>query len=476
MAQNTLLHAGINFSILPDPPAHDRPSPIAIFAPSCGAYLCSGDCVEISGPPASFIGRIIRPSYHTSLLEFDASVHPRYVSSANTSDMGSALINLYLDPEGANHLIPPDEWPTVSMKHHRCCIGLKQATITNLVVWVHAEQILRVVFCPHLMDCVMQTFGPMGGRYHTFYVQSKVILDNSSNYSFHSLESNEYSIFTGTSPIPRNGQPTISSFTHRIIQSLYAISRENSNLLTKSGRLASIVHSKFFLPFESFRYLYEHLRESFPEITTSNIMASSKHAVLHGNLSLETTKLPTYKVTILAKCQRAIIAVRGALSNQMGVGVRKRAPPLSAMNIPSRNPATLQSTDTINIIDDIFEGTEIDGSWIDEDAGGSEDYQSTGRNLIRWVYDTRLNTCRMSMVCFAIKIGSCVTPGLTAYLHANEIAWSETKIREGTNLTYEDDMWVVRSVSVNNDTVVIFNQFTHEEKIISIELAENSLM
>jgi hypothetical protein len=214
---------------------------------------------------------------------------------------------------------------------------------------------------------------------------------------------NDYSIFSGAAVLPSNHQPIISTFTHRIIQSFHAISRENNKLLTKGGRLASIVHSTFFMPLESFQYLRERLCESFPGITTSNTLKRNKHQLLHGNLSLERTLQPTDKVTILAQCQNTFAAVRGVLSNQMGIGVRKRAPTLKVMYQRAKNPDTLKSTDTINIIEDIFGETEISDSWLDEDAIGLDDYQSTGRNLIKLVYDSRLNTCRMSMVCYAVK-------------------------------------------------------------------------
>ena len=124
--------------------------------------MCLGDCVEISGPPAAFIGRIICTTYNTGLLQFDAAVHPTFSSAANTSDMDAALINPYLQCDDDIVLIPSDKWPTVSTKHKQCCIGLKQVSITNMVVWVHGGQIFRIVFCPHLSDCVHQTFGPLG--------------------------------------------------------------------------------------------------------------------------------------------------------------------------------------------------------------------------------------------------------------------------------------------------------------------------
>ena len=58
---------------------------------------------------------------------------------------------------------------------------------------------------------------------------------------------------------------------------------------------------------------------------------------------------------------------------------------------------------------------------------GRDDYQSTGQNLIKWVYDSQLNTCQMSMVCYAVKVGSCAAPGLTAYLNDNDITWEEAR-------------------------------------------------
>jgi hypothetical protein len=143
MARHTLNHSGVVFKTTPQLPVQECPSPIAIFVPSCHTYLCSSDCVEISGPSAPFIGHIIRPTYGTSLLQLDSSTHSNYSYAAKTPHMGSAIIQLYLTPDncGEDWVIHPDEWPSVSLKDQRSCVGLKQATITNAVVWVHIDQI-----------------------------------------------------------------------------------------------------------------------------------------------------------------------------------------------------------------------------------------------------------------------------------------------------------------------------------------------
>ena len=79
------------------------------------------------------------------------------------------------------------------------------------------------------------------------------------------------------------------------------------------------------------------------------------------------------------------------------------------------NPSNLQNADTINIVDmDLDNNDENDmDDWFDNDAVGTKQYTTPNRNLIQWVYVSRLRECRKTMKCFALVVGSCNAKLLT---------------------------------------------------------------
>jgi hypothetical protein len=78
--------------------------------------------------------------------------------------------------------------------------------------------------------------------------------------------------------------------------------------------------------------------------------------------------------------------------------------------------------------------------------------------------------------CHAIKVGSCNSPALKNYLGEQEIAWEAVIVRAGTNINWEGHLWVVRNIDLANQRVMIFNEFTNDERVLSIEACTPSIM
>jgi hypothetical protein len=115
------LHNHVNFLFKTAPP--QLPSLSHSVTP-ISAQVTAGKFQD----PAPFIGRIIRPTYGTSLLQLDSS-------------MSSAAKHHTWDMHSSNCISPPTivermGWPSVSLKDQRSCVGLKQAMIANAMVWV----------------------------------------------------------------------------------------------------------------------------------------------------------------------------------------------------------------------------------------------------------------------------------------------------------------------------------------------------
>ena len=70
-----------------------------------------------------------------------------------------------------------------------------------------------------------------------------------------------------------------------------------------------------------------------------------------ANLSLLSEVLPTTKHAIVADSTDGYHAIRSVFASKMGLGMRNRHSPMSAIKDPSKIPNTLQSTDTINMCD-----------------------------------------------------------------------------------------------------------------------------
>ena len=114
--------------------------------------------------------------------------------------------------------------------------------------------------------------------------------------------------------------------------------------------------------------------------------------ILHGNLSLETKKVPTTQTAITIRTPSQFAALRRCFSNSIGVGIKKRPPNNTDIN-EGRTTFDLQEADIVNMVDVNLEGLEDDAennAWFPADATQLNQYFHTQRNYVRLRYDLRL--------------------------------------------------------------------------------------
>ena len=110
--------------------------------------------------------------------------------------------------------------------------------------------------------------------------------------------------------------------------------------------------------------------------------------------------------------------------------MRKTFPALRHLHINSENPRQLQNGDTINLADAPLHLYEDDDTecWFDKNAVGTENYLSPNRNFVWWVFDTRSRTCRISMKCAALVVGSCNDNFLSELIDRLDDEWGPEAI------------------------------------------------
>ena len=200
---------------------------------------------------------------------------------------------------------------------------------------------------------------------------------------------------------------------------IYQSWNTNKALLTKAGKMGFIVSLNNPMSRETFHFPHNqltvanHFNDDGVDYHSHNIRIGQ--TMNHANLSLQTVKFNTTKCTVKSRSSSAFAACRGVFSYTFGVGVRKRHPSILDIDNSAANPSNLQNADTINIVDmDLDNNDENDmDDWFDNDAVGTKQYTTPNRNLIQWVYVSRLRECRKTMKCFALVVGSCNAKLLT---------------------------------------------------------------
>ena len=245
-----------------------------------------------------------------------------------------------------------------------------------------------------------------------------------------------------------------------MFETLQKVTTANAKLPVKCGKLASSVHTLFPISLEGWRYISRRM-QSFGEHVSINVRQTrTKHCITNANLSLLSEVLPTSKHTIVADSADGYNAVRLVFASTLGIGVKKRHPPLSAIKDPSKNPNTLQSTDTINMCD-------VEMSH-DLECSSKEGIERKS-NCIQFVYDTRSRECRMIMKCAMLKVGTCQSGPLVEHLHKYDIVWNNNSIHLGVNYEIDGELWTIQSVDSASMTVSVSNVFGTDCRGITME-------
>jgi len=119
----------------------------------------------------------------------------------------------------------------------------------------------------------------------------------------------------------------------------------------KSGHMASIAPSKCTLSRESWEYFAKQVSILGDAIKQSTCKRRFKQRITHADLSLVASILNTTKQVLAAASFDGYKAFMTLFSALIDLRIKKCHPSIHVINDTSRNPLTLQSTDTINMGD-----------------------------------------------------------------------------------------------------------------------------
>ena len=151
------------------------------------------------------------------------------------------------------------------------------------------------------------------------------------------------------------------------------------------------------------------------------------------------------------------------------------------MHIQSENPRQLQNEDTINLANaPLHERDDEDTvGWFDLQAAGTASYLTQNCNFIWWVFDTRAQTCCISMKCAALVVSLCTASFLRDLLDSLEVEWGVAAVNRLTTDVYieiDSDTWEIRDIDKDNDTVVLHNVDIDTTIKHTIEYCMNRIM
>ena len=229
-----------SFTALDSFPTVVFPSLHLTYSNNVGAHIGAMDSVSIKefANTPSFIGRIttVEPSLQ-AVLQRDESVHP-FVSTSASCSINAAQdsylrINWFLLKEQDSN--NSCQWPAIENHNRTACQGVTEAAATNCVIWVSVRQVSHLVFIPHLNECTDHTFGPMHGRANTYFTTFRVMLHEDNHLLFHPISREEHSFLPSSSVSLVTTKP--STYTERIIEGTYVLTKENYRNLTGDKRL-----------------------------------------------------------------------------------------------------------------------------------------------------------------------------------------------------------------------------------------------
>jgi hypothetical protein len=390
-----------NLLCLSEPPGTDYPSAYLLLCSRLGVYVGANDTVRIkasNGVP-QFVGRITRTavSIDDELMQSETeSFHP-FITN-NQSSQQFIRINWFVTKDTSDGAGSGTNWPSTPADLQHAVFGLEEVAITNCVIWCTTQQISAIVLIPHAQQCSDQTYGPMCGRDDCYFIRFSVIFKSETEFEYLALSYPEQYTLIGD----RNStcdKMCPATITERIAEGLQHLSRVYTGLLTKVGRVPHMAHVKFHLPSEIWGYLVRRASTvSFDDdIKIGNSISRTKQCIIHLNLSLVTAVLPSPRQYIRAISCSGFYALRKILPG-IGIGVKKRHPPISSIGKGRSNISDLQSYDTINICDvspsDLLQYNEC------EQVGSTDEELNTAKpSMIQFVYDRRLHECRLSIRC-----------------------------------------------------------------------------
>ena len=337
-------------------------------------------------------------------------------------------------------------------------------------------------------------FGPVHNRTNNFLIRSSAIFrkDDHLKFTIQKIEAQDHPPFSFQAV---DGSPTTT--TERDLYYLLEECVVSQELLTKAGKLGSLVSKKCSMTREKFWWLVRQVRkissveldvdgderdvEDDTGISIDSHRVKTKQNIFHFNFSLEADRLLTEKETIRFRSSIGFRVLRQLFHSGFGSGVRKTFPALRHLHINSENPLQLQNGDTTNLADAPLHLHEDDDTecWFYKNAVGTENYLSPNCNFIRWVFDTRSRTCRISTKYAALVVGSCNANFLTELIDRLDDEWGPEAIDKLTTdvfIEIDSDAWEISAINRAEDSVLLYNKDTDTTIERSIEYCMSRIM
>ena len=120
--------------------------------------------------------------------------------------------------------------------------------------------------------------------------------------------------------------------------------------------------------------------------------------------------------------------------------------------------------------------------WFDADATQTEHYTAPNRNFIRWVYNSRSRTCRVTMKCCAVVAGACNANFLNDLLDRIEIEWGERPIPYlpanslyvGQAIEIDGFPWLIQQIE--SDRVTLYDEDSGDIIMHTVEFVSANTM
>ena len=480
----------VEFAVRDSLPVPRYPPVIAVFASVLCCMISPGDMVRVSPNDAEIIlGRVIDVKANRGIVL--QSLIPVHQDAALADDRAAPLIKLQLIlAKNQSECIYPDAiWPIQDEETLMATRGILQVAHTNCVVWISPEQVIDLIVVLHSHDCIHHTFGSICGRENAFFTCANAVFDHandqSTSHEFQLVKRRHYFAF-GLSTNSLN--PSMVTETEKEVEMKYSIHRHVHKLLTKVGKIGGTATYTGAFSKAEWCHLIRclvGLDESLRPPPSAVQCKKISQAILHGNLSLETKKVPTTRTSITIRTPSQFAALRRCFSSSIGVGVKKRPPNNTDIN-EGRSTFDLQQADIVNMVDVNLEGLEDDAEnndWFPEDATQLHQYFHNQRNYVRLRYDFRLREIRITIKAMAINIGKCDAEPVMNFLASNNIPWGHDHgdddcvqvnddLRPRRGVVIENEMWMISHVNIRLNSVVLVRPDLELGKTITVSLAE----
>ncbi len=462
-----MLFGNLRLSVLSAPPIPEYPSTFAVYIESVNSYVAGSDTVRVREAEdcPSIVGRVTTVVNDVKDIPADEAMHPFLLKNSPLPSTSKPIRLQWHFVNNNEHYLTTNRFWGRPSKLRRACGDIEEAAPTNCVIWVSSCQISQIVYFIHRLDCENQIYGPVHHRTNTFLIRFVATFQPIGNNPSFNIEEIPHCDFASFPTASTTGTP--ATCTERQLEFLLAECQLSQDLLTKSGKLASSVSKTTPMSREKAEWLQSQLASV---DTNQQSTGRTKQCISHSNLSIEAAVLPTTKITIRACSSADFNELRELFHSGYGTGVRKKFPPIKDLALRNLNPSRLRHGDTINVSDAPLYNYSIEDTsgWFDANAAQTEHYTRPNRNFIRWVYNSRSRSCRVTMKCCAVVAGACNAAFLNKMLDRIEIDWGERPITctpgnalyVGQAIEIDGFPWRIQQLATDRNIVTLCDEDT----------------